>query len=143
MIFGELEDRHDVRVLKLRRGLRLAIETGPHLLGVFGEVHQHQLDGDFAIEHRVDAPIEHSHAPLAHPLEDLVAPDLVRITGDGHFVLSLRSFQLLEPRARRLSVGIVGREPLNGLLVFLHRLGGAARGLQLLRLGEGPGASRA
>ena len=50
-----------LRVLQLGGGARLAIEARAHLLGVFGEVDEHQLDRDFAVEHRVDAAV------AAHP----------------------------------------------------------------------------
>ena len=79
--FGELEDRDDVAVLELGGRPGFAIEARPHLLGVVGEVGEHHLDRDFAIEHRIEAAVEHTHAAVADALENLVAPDLVGGSG--------------------------------------------------------------
>ena len=84
VLLGELEDRDDVAVLQLGGGPRFAIEARPHLLGVFREVGEHHLDRDFAIEHRIEAAIEHTHAAAPDALEDLVAADLVGHGGLCH-----------------------------------------------------------
>ena len=113
-----------LRVLELGGGPRFAVEARPHLLGVFREVGEHQLDRDFAIEHRVDAAIEHAHAALADALEDLVASDLFRDWSWPRRVPRIVLFSWSTRALRHLAVRIVRRQPLDGLLVFLQRVCG-------------------
>ncbi len=82
--FGELEDRDDVAVLQLGGGARLAVEPGPHLLGVLGEVGEHQLDRHLPIEHGIETAVEHAHPALTYPGENLIAPDLLELLGFVH-----------------------------------------------------------
>ena len=94
-LLRELEDRDDVAVIQLGCRARFTVEARPHLLGVLGEVGEHQLDRDLAIEHRVEAPVQHTHAALADALQNLVAAD---------------PFELLVKRPSLGSAGPVQRE---------------------------------
>ena len=134
-----------LRVLSLRRGLRLARETGPHLLGV---LRWKSISISLMATSRSSTgsitPDPHSRCPPATGSRSGSARSCqdspVMATSSSHCVL----FELLEPRARRLPVGIVGRQPLNGLLVFLPPPSASrACAYHLLRPAQGPGARAA
>jgi hypothetical protein len=78
LFLAELVDRHDVAVLQPRDGLRLAMEAVARR-GVAGEIDQHQLDRDVALEHLVVRAVQHTHPAPSDALDDVVAPDPLRL----------------------------------------------------------------
>ena len=85
---GKLEHRDDVAMLQLRGSAGLPVKARPHLLFVFGEIDEHQLDRHLAIEHRIDAAKQHTHPTAADAFDDLIPSDLLGIRW-SHFFLSL------------------------------------------------------
>jgi hypothetical protein len=77
-----------------------------HLIDVFREVDQHQFDGDFAIEHRVDSAQRHP-SRLGDALEDLVTTDLFGLAGTASCSANLSS--TARPALRHLALRIVRR----------------------------------
>jgi hypothetical protein len=61
-------------MLQAGGGAGFAIEARATIF-VAGEVGQHRLDGDFAIEHRIVAAEERTHAATTDAVADFVAAD--------------------------------------------------------------------
>ena len=77
----DVVDRDDVGVVQRRGGLGLALETPP-ALGVADGFAGEELQGDRALEPRVERAIDDSHPALAKLAEDPVMGD--RLFGHGH-----------------------------------------------------------
>ena len=73
---SQLEDRYDVGVLEASRRLRLPEEAGAQLRVDF-QIRGHHLDGDMAIERRIEALVHRPHGPAAQEVHDLVPADLL------------------------------------------------------------------
>jgi hypothetical protein len=81
VVFGELKNRDDVRVLQPGGRLRFAVEPRTHLGQIGGKIDEHHLDRDFAVEDRIEAPVENGGVPLPDALEDVIPPDLLWVRG--------------------------------------------------------------
>ena len=74
VVIAEIEDRDDVPVRELPGNTRLAVEALAEL-GLFVEIRQHQLDGDFSIELLVDRREHDAHRAAADALDNAVLAD--------------------------------------------------------------------
>ena len=70
LVFAQLVDGRDVRVVQARQHLGLALETGQEV-GVFHEGGMHNFDCHVAIQGRVVGFIDRSHAEEASQNDDL------------------------------------------------------------------------
>ena len=61
LLLAGVDDAHDVRVVELRDGPRLAAKA-LELVGVAGDLAMHELDRDLALEHRVERAVDRRHA---------------------------------------------------------------------------------
>ena len=71
VIFGEVEDRNDVRMGQRGDGFRLALETETGF-GILGDGIGDDFDRDVAVEAAVVRPVHLSHPALAEKLADIV-----------------------------------------------------------------------
>jgi hypothetical protein len=78
-VLAELVDDHDVRVLELGRGARLAQEAGAVVRAA--EPRRHHLERDLALERRVERAVDGAHRAVADLAQDRVASDALRV---GH-----------------------------------------------------------
>jgi hypothetical protein len=73
-VVAKVEDRHDIGVHHAGDGPGLALEA-LLLLGVIGDLREHDLERHVAVEHGVVGTIHSTHGSLAEELEELVLPD--------------------------------------------------------------------
>ena len=71
VVFAELVNRADVRVLQRRRQAGLALESGQPL-GGRDRLGAQQLDGDFAAKLEVFGAIDHAHATFAEGVQQAI-----------------------------------------------------------------------
>jgi hypothetical protein len=72
---ADIEDRHDVEMVQPPRGARLAQEANSHVADhVLRQVGQQRLEGDLALDERIDGAIYDSHGAAAKFAEDAVPP---------------------------------------------------------------------
>src|SRR5687767_1841921 len=79
VLFADVEDGNDVAVAKAGYCASFTREAFTKLFVVVAQ----ELDGDLALEHRIQGEEEESHAALADAIEDLVPPDSGRHIGHG------------------------------------------------------------
>ena len=90
-LFARIVDVHDVRIVHLRHGMRLAAEAGEEDL-VIGEIGAHDLHGHGTTQTRIKRHMHFGHATAADQLTELIAA--IRQRG-RHVVAHPCSFQSL------------------------------------------------
>ena len=84
VVVAEVEDGHHVGVGHLRDGLAPRARSAASSSGIVGDLRDHDLQGDVALEHGVVGEIHDAHRPLAERLHDVVLPDPAReLLDDG------------------------------------------------------------
>ncbi len=105
-ILADVDHLHDVRVVELRDGARLAAEA-LELLGVAGDRPQHQFDRDAALEHDVERPVDVRHPARTDLRIEAVTVGENRRAGSRHPAILARSAaQRHHPLQRRRSQGV-------------------------------------
>ena len=106
-VVAEVEDEHHVGVRELGHRPGLPLEA-VLLLGVGGELAEHELQGHVAVEERVAGVIDDAHGALAERADDVVLADaLGGFARGGPVRRGWRGFA--QGSARRDQVGIKGR----------------------------------
>ena len=80
VVFARVVDRDDVRVIEPPRHFRLAEELGPRLFDLVGVElgrERNRLQGDLAVDHRVERAVDDAHRALAELVDDLVTTQLL------------------------------------------------------------------
>jgi hypothetical protein len=100
---SDVVDRHDIRMVELARGARLALEP-PEAIGVFGQRPRQHLDRDVALQPRVPGAIDLAHPAGADQRLDFVGSQAcARGNGVGHDVGGLYYFPVTKPTRRDMT----------------------------------------
>ena len=139
VMLANLEDRHDARVVKLRRGLRLAAKAG-QVCRTRKIPPQEHLDGDSAAQAPLQGAIHHPHPAAADLLQQfVVAKDHWQRRGTGHKTARLRPWRRCHAPRPRPQI-ILPSDPRRGLAaqqdggLVGHRIGHRYHGKEFAEL---------